>query len=65
MLISDHIDNTWSVDLSSEYKTYSGLICVVKHAIYVIGIRRINPYICKPDWCICVIEPMIWTGCVE
>ena len=51
MLISDHIDNTWSVDLSSEYKTYSGLICVVKHAIYVIGIRRINPYICKPDWC--------------
>ena len=31
----------------------------VKHAIYVIGIRRINPYICKPvTGVICVIEPM-------
>ena len=49
------------MDLCREYGTYLGDICDVKPAICVIIFRRINQYICKPDWFICV---SVWTGII-
>ena len=50
------------MDLSGEYRTYSGLICDVKPAISVIIFRRINQYICKPDW---LFECLDWNHPIE
>ena len=55
------IDHMCSVDLCREYGTYLGEICDVKPAICVIIFRRINQYIYKPDWFICV---SVWTGII-
>ena len=49
------------MDLCGEYGTYLGDICDVKPAICVIIFRRINQYIYKPDWFICV---SVWTGII-
>ena len=67
VIIEDCVrESTIKLQVRYKYKTYSGLICVVKHVIYVIGIRRINPFIyVNRTGVICVIEPMIWFGCVE
>ena len=49
--VNDHTDNVNVVDLSSEYKQYSGLIYVVFCEVIIIEVRRINPSLHKPDWC--------------